>query len=147
MRRQHNLVILVTQIEHTSHPVQFRHQGRQVIWQRQLHPQPPRFHLVLNLLQQLRHPFARHGGNRHAVRMLVQRKFNQRRIRHPVDLVEHHHHLLAPGIELFQHRLHRFHLLLVKRMTQIDDMQQKIRFGDLFQRRLERFDEMVRQLF
>ena len=72
---------------------------------------------MLDLLEKVIHSLARRGGDRYAVRMLVQRVFDQRRVLHAVDLVEDHDHLLAPRAQLLEHYLHRLHLLLVQRMT------------------------------
>src|SRR5205807_9897222 len=63
-----------------------------------------------------------------------------------IDLVENNQRLFAESIELFDDAIDRCHLLIHSRMTQINHVNEQIRFVYFLQRSFEGFDQSMRQV-
>ena len=62
-----------------------------------------------------------------------------------VGLVPHEEHRHVAGVDLAQHRVDRRDARLGVGRARVDDVQQQVGVDDLFERRTERLDELVRQ--
>ena len=114
--------------------------------QTQLHRDRAAGDELRDALDQFVHAFAGLHGNKNRVRKMAPQRGQRVRLRHFVDLVEDHEHLLGVGAEIRQHahggvvELH--HLWL----RGIEDVDEEIGERRFFERGVEGFHQLVRQV-
>src|SRR5438552_14149029 len=114
-----------------------RDQRRFIRWNTKARAQSPRSEHVLESLHEFVNSFSRARGDCDTTRKTLRVSVRQLAIRQIIDLVENDQSLFAESVQLFDHSVDCFHLLIHARMAQIDNVNEQIGFANLLKRRLE----------